>query len=43
MDDTTKTIEAATKTTQDTVKEVSQFTTYLQNHIPLCFSLLEEL
>lgn len=34
MDDTTKTIEAATKTTQDTVKEVSQFTTYLQNHIP---------
>lgn len=34
MDDTTKTVEAATKTTQDTVKEVSQFTTYLQNHIP---------
>lgn len=34
MDDTTKTIEVATKTTQDTVKEVSQFTTYLQNHIP---------
>lgn len=33
MDDTTKTVEAATKTTQDTVKEVSQFTTYLQNHI----------
>lgn len=34
MDDTTKTVEVATKTTQDTVKEVSQFTTYLQNHIP---------
>ena len=34
MDDTTKTVEAATKTTQDTVKEVGQFTTYLQNHIP---------
>ena len=34
MDDTTKTVESATKTTQDTVKEVSQFTTYLQNHIP---------
>ena len=34
MDDTTKTVEAATKTTQDTVKEVSQFTTYLQIHIP---------
>ena len=34
MDDTTKTVEAATKTTQNTVKEVSQFTTYLQNHIP---------
>ena len=34
MDDTTKTVEAATKTTQDTVNEVSQFTTYLQNHIP---------
>lgn len=34
MDDTTKTVEAATKTTQDTVKEVSQFTTYLQNNIP---------
>lgn len=34
MDDTTKTVEAATKTTQDMVKEVSQFTTYLQNHIP---------
>lgn len=34
MEDANASVEAATKTTQETVKEMSQFTTYLQNHIP---------
>lgn len=34
MKDTTATAEAAANTTKETVEEMSQFMTYLQNHVP---------